>query len=288
MKITQILAINYIRIKFQVLSLISTRKTANAAFQLFCTPLVKPPRHIPSIFKKAEQLNETLDGKNIRGYRWNKDQPVKILILHGFSSAAYKFHMYIEPLVKKGYEVIAFDAPAHGGSQGKTINALQYKAMIELLVKKYGPFTGYFTHSFGGLALSLAMENIPHDAATKIVLVAPATETTTAIDIAFKMLKLRSKRVRDAFDDIIYQMSGQPTSWFSVSRAMQHIKASVLWIHDEDDNITPLKDAIKVKEQQRPNIQFIITNELGHRQIYRDEKVKKTVLDFLSADHESL
>jgi pimeloyl-ACP methyl ester carboxylesterase len=281
MKITQILAINYIRLKFQVLSLVSIRKTANAAFELFCTPLVKPPRHIPSAFKAAEILNETLNGKNIKGYRWNKNQTEKVLILHGFSSAAYKFHRYVQPLVKKGYEVIAFDAPAHGGSDGKTLNALEYKAMVELVVNKYGPFNGYIAHSFGGLAVSLAMENIPHDASTKIVLIAPATETSSAIDAAFKMLKLQSKKTRAAFDDIILKKGGQPTAWFSINRAMQNIKASVLWIHDEDDNITPLKDALITKEQNYQNVRFVITQGLGHRQIYRDEKVKNIVFDFL-------
>jgi hypothetical protein len=261
MKITQILAINYIRLKFQVLSLVSIRKTANAAFELFCTPLVKPPRHIPSAFKAAEILNETLNGKNIKGYRWNKNQTEKVLILHGFSSAAYKFHRYVQPLVKKGYEVIAFDAPAHGGSDGKTLNALEYKAMVELVVNKYGPFNGYIAHSFGGLAVSLAMENIPHDAS--------------------KMLKLQSKKTRAAFDDIILKKGGQPTAWFSINRAMQNIKASVLWIHDEDDNITPLKDALITKEQNYQNVRFVITQGLGHRQIYRDEKVKNIVFDFL-------
>jgi len=281
MKVTQILAINYIRVKFRVLSLISTRKTAAAAFRLFCTPLVKPPRHVPSAFKFAEVLNEPFNGKSITGYRWNKGKDKKLLILHGFSSASFKFHRYVLPMVEKGYEVIAFDAPAHGGSEGKTLNAIEYEMMIEKLVRQYGPFNAFIAHSFGGLALSLAMEKTPHDIQTKMVLIAPATETSSAIDGAFKMLKLNNKKVRAAFDDIILKMSGKPTEWFSVNRAMHNIKASVLWIHDEDDHITPIKDALITKEQHYPNVQFITTHGLGHRQVYRDEKTKNIVFDFL-------
>jgi hypothetical protein len=55
----------------------------------------------------------------------------------------------------------------------------------------------------------------------------------------------------------------------------------VLWIHDEDDKITPIKDVIKVKEDGHSHIQFIFTNGLGHQKIYRDHTVKKAILDFL-------
>ena len=71
------------------------------------------------------------------------------------------------------------------------------------------------------------------------------------------------------------------TEWFSIARAMKNITAQVLWIHDEDDDITPMKDAIKVKEANFPNIHFHITNGLGHRKIYGDLTIKNKVLDFL-------
>jgi pimeloyl-ACP methyl ester carboxylesterase len=62
---------------------------------------------------------------------------------------------------------------------------------------------------------------------------------------------------------------------------MQQISASVLWIHDEEDDITPLADALQVKKEHFPNIRFIITKGLGHKKIYRDITVKKEIVDFL-------
>ena len=281
MKLTQILGIHFIRLKFWVFSLFSVRKTAIAAFELFCTPPEKPRAHTPSVFSFAEELYDDFDDIPIRGYRWNRAHPHKILILHGFSSAAVKFHRYVAPLVEKGYEVVAFDAPAHGKSGGKTLNALEYARLIEKLHREYGPFRGFMAHSFGGLALSLALEKIPHNAETRAVLIAPNTETTTAVDIAFEKLKLRNRKLRAAFDEVIWEKGGQPASWFSVNRAIAHCKASVLWIHDEDDQITPLKDALVTYDKQLPNIRFIITKGLGHRRIYRDETIRKTIIDFL-------
>jgi pimeloyl-ACP methyl ester carboxylesterase len=281
MKLTKILALNYIRWKFRVLSLISVRKTAVAAFNLFCTPLEKSKKQTPPVFKFAEPVYELFNGKKLKGYRWNKGQPHKILILHGFASAAHKFHRYILPLIEKGYEVLAFDAPAHGSSEGDTINALEYKQVIKKVMENHGPLTGFISHSFGGLAISLALEEMPHDENVKVVLIAPATETTTAIDGAFKMLGISNKKVRAEFDKIIFEMSGQKPEWFSVNRAIANIKAKVLWIHDEYDDTTPLTDALITKDQRLHNVEFVITRGLGHSRIYSDEDVINKVVDFL-------
>lgn len=281
MKLKQKIAINYIRAKFKVLTLVNKRKAAEKAFDLFCTPFLKSRVRVPVIFHQAEALHFKLNGLKVNGFRWNGERSHKVLILHGFGSAAHKFHQYIHPLLEKGYEVLAFDAPAHGSSEGSRINAVEYCAMIEEVIRLYGPVNGFLAHSFGGISLSLALENVMHDEDTRIVFIAPATETCTAVDEAFRMLNIKDPEVRKEFDRIIFEKSGKETAWFSIDRAMKNIRGKVLWIHDEDDDITPLADALKVKNRNLPNIQFIITKGLGHRKIYGDHLIKKKVLEFL-------
>lgn len=271
----------YIRAKFSLLTVVSKRLAAEKAFDLFCTPFVKSAIRTPAIFEEAEHLHFELNGLRVNGFRWNHHKPYKVLILHGFGSAAHKFHQYITPLVAKGYEVLAFDAPAHGGSEGTTINAVEYAQMIEEVINRYGPVNSFLAHSFGGMALSLAIEKTIHTKDTRIVLIAPATETRTAVDSAFKMLHVKNLEVRKEFDNIIFEKSGQKTEWFSIKRALHNIKANILWLHDEDDDITPVEDALKVKQESFPNVRFIITKGLGHRKIYGDFDIKKAVLEFL-------
>ncbi len=227
MKFTQRLAITYVRTKFRLLSGISARKTAESAFELFCTPYNKSKKQATAIFNDAEPLQFKLDNHIIKGFRWNHPQAKKVLIAHGFSSCTYNFDKYISAFIKKGYEVLAFDAPAHGQSSGKTVNAVQYADVIRKISELYGPVDYYMGHSFGGIAVSLAIENLPHGSHTKIVLIAPATETSSAIDGAFKMLGISSNAVRKEFDDIILRISGRPTSWFSIKRAVKQISAQM-------------------------------------------------------------
>jgi pimeloyl-ACP methyl ester carboxylesterase len=278
MKLSQRLAIGFIRTKFKLLTLFSKKRTAQQAFGLFSTPLLRSKRKTD--IRNAELLNFRMGDLTIHGYRWNHPRPEKVLILHGFSSAAHKFEHFAEPLVQKGYEVLAFDAPAHGESDGSQTNAIEYSEMIKAVIDAFGPVKNFISHSFGGIALTLALENIPHDESVKAVFIAPATETTSAIDGAFTMLRLKNKVVRDEFEKIVVEISGRQSAWFSMRRAMHNINAKILWIHDEDDDVTPWADAQKVKEDNHPNINFVITKGLGHRKIYHDPAVENKIMEF--------
>ncbi len=280
MKLSQRLALRYIRTKFKLLSAISKKKAAEKAFELFCTPQSRNKKKLPKVFETAEKLHFDLDGITVRGWRFNHPAERKVMIIHGFESSVINFDRYIKPLIKKGYEVLAFDAPAHGRSGGKKINAPLFKRTILEVIKKYGPVQSFMAHSFGGLAVSLALEEISHTNDFRLALIAPATETSTAVKTFFKFLQL-DPAIRLEFEKIIFQAGGVSSEWYSIKRAMKHIKAKVLWFHDEVDEITPLSDALKVKAENHPNIEFVITKGLGHRRIYRDNHVSKAIIDFL-------
>lgn len=280
MKLAQKIAVGYFRTKFRLLTAISKKKAAEKAFDLFRTPQRRVKKKLPKIFTEAEKIQFQLEGNTIRGWRWNHPAEKKILIIHGYESSVINFDRYVKPLTRKGYEVLAFDAPAHGRSSGRHITAPLYKDMIKTVHATYGPVQSYMAHSFGGLAVSLALEEISHDENYRLVLIAPATETTTAIDSFFTFLKLDSS-IRPAFEKVIVKAGGVSSEWYSIRRAMKHIKAQVLWLHDEDDDITPLKDVLAVQKENHPNIKYVFSSGLGHRRIYRDNKVTKAIVDFL-------
>jgi len=272
--------IKYIRTKFAILSAVSKKKAAKAAFHLFCTPQYRNTKPLPASFKRAEALEFTLGPHRIRGYRWNHPAPKKILILHGFESSVVNFDRYIGPLIQKGYEVLAFDAPAHGMSSGKEVNVLIYKNMIRQIYQDHGPIDAFLAHSFGGLAVSLFLEDLPHNQNKKLVLIAPAMETKTAVDHFFRFLKLDDD-VRKEFDTYLSQLGGKPAEWYSIVRASSHIKAQVLFLQDKQDEMTPLSDVTPLMEKNYPNFHFIISEGLGHRRIYRDKDSVKAILEFL-------
>jgi alpha-beta hydrolase superfamily lysophospholipase len=282
MKLAQRLAISYYKAKFKFLSVFSNRKAAESVFYLFCKPYSgKPKRKAPPIFSKAKVLTFDFEGVNLHGWRWKPEQPngKKILIVHGFDSCSYRFDRYVVPLTKQGFEVIAFDAPAHGLSEGNRINALQYSKAIMAIDKEFGWFYGIMAHSLGGLATALAFEQLPEQESRKLVLIAPTTETSTAIDNFFTFMPV-SKKVQSEFHKVIEEVGQLPVSYYSVSRAVENIKAPVLWIHDEEDKVCPYCDTIPVQQKKFAHVEFFITKGLGHSGIYRQNNVFKKIIDF--------
>lgn len=144
MTFAQKLVVNYFRAKLNMLSVLSTKRAARKAFQLFCTPLRKSRKTPPGIFERGEPLSFSLEGITVRGHRWNHPQPQKVLIVHGFESSSKNFDRYITPLTRKGYEVVAFDAPAHGNSDGKQINLPLYIRTLQEIHRLYGPIQSFY------------------------------------------------------------------------------------------------------------------------------------------------
>jgi hypothetical protein len=274
------MVLKYVRTKFKLLSSISKRKAAEKAFELFCTPQFRTKKDLPPVFKKSEKIEFPFEGNIVRGYRWNQPSAKKALILHGFESSVINFENYIEPLIQMRYEVLAFDAPAHGRSTGRSITVISYKNLVRHIWNNYGPIDSFITHSFGGLTVCLALEEITHSPTTKIVLIAPAAETKTAIDHFFKLLKLDGE-VRNEFNKIIEEQGGKPPDWYSVSRVAPKLNGQVLFLQDKDDHMTPVSDVKPIMEKNYPNFKFIISEGLGHRKIYRDEQSFKKIMEFL-------
>ncbi len=285
MKLAQRLLIGYYKTKLNTIGLISPRKAAEAAYQLFCTPYgQKQKRKEPPVFHKAEKLSFDLEGSTIHGFRWIPEHPngKKILIVHGFSSYSYRFEKYISPLKKEGFEVLAFDAPAHGISDGKLINALIYKNALLKIESLYGPVYGMMGHSLGGLSASLAFEELSHPENRKLVLIAPATETHTTIDDFFRFIPV-DKKIKAAFVQLIAEIVGKPVSYFSVSRVVKNIQAPVLWVHDKQDPICTFNDVKPLLTLGLPHVRFLVTEHLGHSKVYKDNKVCAEIVQFFGS-----
>jgi pimeloyl-ACP methyl ester carboxylesterase len=279
MKLSQRLAITYYKTKIHTIGLVSPRKAAEMAYTLFCTPR-KPKKKVkePPLFHKAEKLHLPINDITLKGFRFSPAQPngKRILILHGFSSYSYKFEKYVSIFKKQGFEVVAFDAPAHGLSEGKLINALLYKDAILKIEENFGPFYGFMGHSLGGLAGTLAFKELSNQSQRRLVLVAPAIRTDTAIQHFYSLLSADQK-FKNAFEQFIKEMTHETIENISVSHAIKHIDASILWVHDKDDKICLFEDVLPIMQANPSNIQFVITEGLGHSRIYKEASISNTI-----------
>lgn len=283
MKLVQRVVIGYYKTKLRTIAIVSPRKAAEQALRVFCTPYSKGVKQKePIIFRNTIKHSLSFETLNTKGFQWKPEQPngQRVLIIHGFSSYSYKFEKYISPLLRAGFEVLAFDAPAHGLSEGKTINAIIYMRFLQAVEQQFGPINGFIAHSLGGLATSLLIEQLDQTITRKLVLIAPATETRSAVNEFYSIFGIKEP-IKTEFEQLIFDITGQQIDHFSIRRVMQTIQIPVLWIHDEADRICPYSDTLPIQAMHLPHIRFRITNGLGHNKIYRDKQVMTDVFDFL-------
>jgi alpha-beta hydrolase superfamily lysophospholipase len=281
LKLVQKVAIYYYATKIKIIFLISKTTAVKQAFDLFCTPYSgKVIRIAPPVFQSAKTLMIIQDKLKIKGWQWNpeKSNHKKILILHGFDSCSYKFEKFIVPLTNLGFTVFAFDAPAHGISEGKTVNALQLKNTILTINKTYGNLYAIIGHSFGGFAAALAIESLAN--IQKLVLIAPPVETIKLINSFFSVVPLGEK-IKSSLIDHLESMSKQKITYYSTARALIENEVKTIWLHDEEDNICVFEDVAKIQNLALNHVEFYITKGLGHNKIYRDLEVKEKIFEFL-------
>ena len=273
--------------------MVSPPVAGKLAFDLFCTPYPKyKKRKAPAIFNQGKPLYITLKGDgisekgNIRihGFEWKPLKPngQTVLIVHGYASYFYKFDQYIQPLLKKGFRVIGFDAPGHGLSEGKHINIVIYKHAIENIIKELGPIDHFIGHSLGAITLAMIAENIENPSKHKFVLIAPATKTTTTFERYFNMMHL-SPAIRTAFNELVEKRSGMPITYFEADRAIENFAGDLLWVHDREDLVCPFEDLIEFQKKAPKNIKFLITNGLGHNKLYKTPEIIDKIVAFLGS-----
>lgn len=277
------LIIIYTNIKLKLVGIVSPKHAAAMAFKRFCTPYSGKPKRIePQIFNTGEKLEFKFENLTIHGWKWQPQSSNnrKILIVHGFDSCSYKFDNYIQPLTSLGFEVFAFDAPGHGISDGHTINGLQYCNFILDIEKLFGSFYCIMAHSLGALAAALALEQMNNQAERKLVLIAPATETTSAVKNYFRFVHV-SQKVKQAFNELMFNIGNKPVSWYSVARAVNNIATPILWVHDEEDFVCAFGDTLPVQQANHGHIEFYFTKGLGHSGVYRRQQVFDKIIEFI-------
>ena len=144
--------------------------TGRAAFRLFCTPPRGQPRTEAEV-RLVEKLTPILDtavahrvstpDADVQAYLWRTTTlPVRgrVLLLHGWTGQALVMTLFAKPLMDAGFDVVAFDLPAHGKSTGRILNMPIGARAVLAVADALGPITGLISHSFGGPIAALAVE----------------------------------------------------------------------------------------------------------------------------------
>ena len=251
------------------------------AIKLFITPMRFPyPEREQKLLNSAQKSFFEAQGQKLAKYEWGDGQRV-VVLLHGWSGRATQFSALIEELLNKGFRVIAFDAPAHGKSTGKTTNLVEFSTALKKVIAELpeppllvghslGSSASFFTVSTGIEVKGLAAISTP----------AQADEIITTFEGRIKA----SPKVGQSLANYVEQRFGQPFTDFSAEHTSTKIeKLPVLLIHDRHDREASVEN-LQVLKDNLPGAETLITEGLGHSRILKDKMVAEKVADFFSAN----
>ena len=274
-----------LRLRFKILSTFSTTKAASVAFDLFSKPFVRVKRSLTEpIFKQAVAMDRQSGGLFIKGFKWVGTTNRKALLVHGFQGDSGSLaRFYTTPLLEKGYTVLAFDAPAHGLSEGNRSNIIQYANLIKEILADNPEVEIVIAHSFGCPCTAYALEQIgtAHQR-IKVAMIAPAPKAKSQLLKFAGILGLSNKVIEEMYA-IALKKGGKPIEWFSLNRFISSLNAEILIIHDQKDDICPFEDSLEIANAHYANISFVPTIGLGHSQIYKEESTVSTVMEYFGA-----
>lgn len=261
------------------LSLISLNLATRYAAKLFTTPIKhKTPKREHEMDAKSRQETLLIPAINKEVVVYNLgDSSKKVLLVHGWSGRGTQLVKFSDELLKSGYSIISFDAPAHGKSPGKNTLMPEFIASILHLEKLYGPFEAAIGHSLGGMSLLNAMRQGLR--LERLATIGSGDVVQDIIDDFVYKLELNHK-ISDKMRIYFEERNGETMDSFSAYLSAKEIEIPVLVVHDNDDDEVPVKCALNIHKHLR-NGQLILTKGLGHRKILGDKTVIDSVLDFI-------
>jgi esterase/lipase len=215
-------------------------------------------------------------GKTICCYHW-KGKGTKVMLVHGWSGRASNFYKIIEALKDLNCDVYAFDAPAHGKSQGLTTNLQEFIVCLETLLNRWGTFDIILGHSGGGFSSAYVCAR--RTEIKKLILISPFDRSMDLFEKYYKMIGL-GKKAQKLMYTYFFRKMKKDISEFSSSISAQSINSKTLIIHDENDREVELYNSININENLQKGKLFV-TKGLGHRRILRTDIVIDKIVSFL-------
>ncbi len=268
-----------IRAGNRALSALAPRLAALRAERMFLTPRrTRQPAGERALIASAQARTVPIgDGSHVETWTWGSGP--RVLLVHGWGGRGAQLGAFVEPLVARGFSVVAFDAPGHGASEAGLVTIPQMVAAVGAVAAHHGPLGGLIAHSVGSVVAARAMfEGLE---TRRAVFIGPAADLVNPA-VRFTDMLGFSRRVGQLMHERIARRIAMPWSAFSVPELAPALKAPLLVIHDRDDGEVPWQHG-RVITHDWPGAQLLTTDGLGHRRILRDANVVSAAAAFISA-----
>lgn len=214
------------------------------------------------------------------GFTWGEGKR-KILITHGWGSKAADFAELITVLkTLPDTQIIAFDAPGNGSSEGELSNLILFAGAAVTIIKNYGAPDVLIGHSLGAMANILALK----DTAIRpklLISVAPLINLKENFIATLNLADVSPEMQVEFFADF-EQLFEMNASGFTMGKVYPAELISRHWLaFDPDDKIAPF-GFLRSFLNFHPEIETRVYENRGHERIIKDESLIADIVNLVA------
>jgi pimeloyl-ACP methyl ester carboxylesterase len=262
-----------------------------AAAAMFKTQRRRAEGWEQELLERAEQLSIEGPSGRIAARRWGDAGPL-VLLVHGWNGRGGQLGAFVEPLRQQGYQVVAFDAPGHGHSDGSRSSLLEFAnafdAVLDAVRPFFQPLHGVVAHSMGGAAVTFALSRAqargrdagePGVLEPRLVFIAPPIDLRDFVDTVSQQFGLLPS-TQARLQGLVERRIGKRLEDLHALKLAGSMPQPLLVVHDEQDRAVPFACGASLA-QAWPGAELRATRGLGHSRILRDPQVVSAVTDFI-------
>ncbi|MFL5392754.1 MAG: alpha/beta hydrolase, partial [Myxococcales bacterium] len=271
-------ALGFVRgLGWKLLSVVAPERAERDAADLFRQPTrsgVAGEPFVPCYAGKRFSV-ETSTGV-VAAWQFGEGQGPTVLVAHGWNGAAAQLFRLIARLVRGGFEVVAFDQPAHGLSGGTRTDVADMADAVRSVAFRVRPVHAVVAHSLGATAAALAIAR--GAAIPRAVLIAPPVEVPYFARGFARRLGLPPARAEGMLRKLA-EVTG-PVEALDLRQLAPRQRAALLVLHDLDDREVPFAHG-EALASAWPGARLRSLQNLGHRRMLREPFVLDEIVDFL-------
>lgn len=206
-------------------------------------------------------------GLTFNGFIWGSGTH-KVLITHGWGSKAADFSELITALQEvNDLQIIAFDAPGNGSSEGELSNLLLYIQAVKAVISNYGEPDIMIGHSLGGMANMMALGEL-QIAPKLLISIAPLIKLKENFEATMNAVGAPKAEQDGFFTDFDFKF-GKPASYFDlIDKYPLNAELKHYLAYDEHDLTSPYS-YIKEFLDIHPSVQSKNYDGVGHERIIK-------------------
>lgn len=273
--------IRLVQFYFQTIGRLLPKKSAWRAYQIFSSPRRRAyHRQTDAILEAAKVAELRYKHNTLKLYEWGEGERT-ILLAHGWESRGTALRMYVQPLLAQGFRVVAFDAPAHGDSDGTWNNLPHNAGAVVAVIRHFGGIEAAIAHSFGCSSIIFAQQFLDNTIPIKrLVFLAAPSPVRVIMNEYFDMIKIPDA-TRFHFEQLIKKFADVNIDDLDIAKAANRVKVEkLLLIHDKNDPITPFGVAQGIASTWR-NAILLATEGYGHFRIAKNSDVIARIISFI-------